>query len=84
MFKDLWHNIPKISKECSKIRTLAEFQVIESRSAMFPNNKNDRYDGSKRTMQELFEAVCLAQFVAASVMRIFTGVDTRLKIIEQK
>jgi hypothetical protein len=77
--KKLRHDIPKITRACIEVSPVKEFEIIESLAHVFPPVE-ERYVGQEKKLNEVWEALCLSQMSAATVIRHFTDRDLRSQV----
>ena len=79
--KKLGHKIEDIAGECFAATRAPVFDAVAKDADVFPE-VSDRYDGEECPLSEVWRAVCVAQTVAAAVVRQYTDRDMRSQIIE--
>ena len=77
--KGLNHNIEKAMDECIALALAKEFVVLRPMLAVYPNVAA-RYTGTEEPVRKIWEAYCIAQATAATVVRILSGRDSRNQI----
>jgi hypothetical protein len=79
--RSIGHDLQKTIDACLSVAAVKEFAIIRPMLAIFPD-VSARYVGTEKPMREIWEAYCIAQATAATVMRVLSGDDRRLQIIQ--
>jgi hypothetical protein len=77
--KELSHHLDKSVDRCLAVENHADFAFIKSKVNLFPLVE-ERYKGTSKTGQELWETYRLAQFTGATIIRRLTGNDLRRQL----
>ena len=72
------HDIAKAMTECWSVAPVKEFEVLRPMLSVFPDVQS-RYTGKEATLRDNWQAYCIAQIVASTVIRLLTGIDNRKK-----
>jgi hypothetical protein len=74
--KNYGHKLEDIAKGCFSTTGLSEFNMVYENASIFPD-VSDRYDGKESQLSDVWKAICITQIAATSVIRWYTGRDTR-------
>ena len=78
--KKLGHKIDALANACHGATSVDAFKEIALAAAVFPD-VSERYDGKDRPLSVVWNAIAVAQFAAATVIRLYTDRDMRKNVL---
>lgn len=79
--KKISHRITDALDQCIALTSAREFTIVKPKLTIFPDI-SARYTGGEEPIEKAWDAYCIAQFIATTVVRILSGQDSRSQIGE--